>query len=95
MASFGKSRSAAKPARTFDWSTRASEHSRRRTSCSFDISSEKMATPVFASRAAYCAMLRANAVFPMLGPAGDDDEVGGLQAGGHAVEVDEARSARR
>ncbi len=39
----------------------------RRTSCSFDISSENTATPVLPSSAAYCAMLSANAVLPMLG----------------------------
>ena len=43
----------------------------RRTSCSFDISSEKNATPRFgsASIAAYAAMFNASAVFPMLGRA--------------------------
>ena len=39
----------------------------RRASCSLDISREKIATGIFASRAAYCAIFRAKAVFPMLG----------------------------
>src|SRR5207253_147472 len=45
MASFGNSRSERWPVRTRARSTRASEQSMRMASCSFAISSEKMATP--------------------------------------------------
>src|SRR5262249_7442128 len=60
-------RGAARRARPFVGPPRASEQSMRKTSCSFDIWSENTATPVCASRAAYCAMLSAKAVLPMLG----------------------------
>ncbi len=70
-ASFGKSRSPRNPCRARALSTRASEHSMRSTSCSFDISSEKNATPTggSASIAAYAAIFSASAVLPMLGRA--------------------------
>ena len=43
------------------------EQSMRSVSCSFDISSEKIATAMLACSAACVAMLRASAVFPMPG----------------------------
>ena len=48
-------------------STRASEESSRRASARLVISSEKIATFLPASRAAFLAMFKASAVFPMLG----------------------------
>ena len=80
------------PVRTRARSTRAPRSSSMRSaSCSFDISSEKTATPVPAWSAALAAMFRQKAVLPMLGPPGDDDEVGGLEPRRQPVEVGEAR----
>jgi len=55
------------PLRRRDESILASEHSRRMESCSRDISMENTATGIFASTATFLAILRASAVFPMLG----------------------------
>ena len=67
-ASWVKSESRSVPWRTRWLSTRAVAVSMRCTSASLDISSEKMATPC-PSLAAWAAMLRQNAVFPMEGRA--------------------------
>ena len=48
---------------------RASAHSRRSTSCSFDISSEKRPTVSPTRSATCCAMLRQNEVLPIAGRA--------------------------
>ena len=55
-----------------------------------DISMLKIATGRPLSTATCSAMLSASAVLPMLGRAGDDDQVARLQARGHLVEVDVA-----
>ena len=56
-----------KPLLIFEESTRASAHSIRMDNCSFDISKENIATGTLASMAAFLAIFKARAVFPMLG----------------------------
>ena len=72
--------------------TEASPASMRRRRDSLDISSEKTATTLPSRTALFWAMLMAQAVLPMEGPGGDDDELGLLEAGGHLVELDEVGS---
>ena len=62
----------------------------RSTSCSFDISSENTATPVFALERGVLRHVERERGLPHARAAGDDDEVARLQAGGLLVEVDEA-----
>jgi hypothetical protein len=57
--------------------------SMRRSSDSFDISSEKTATTLPSRTAAFCAMLMAQRGFSHAGARGDDDQLGVLQAAGH------------
>ena len=67
----------------------------RIASCSFDISSEKTATPTSARQRGVLRDVQAEGGLAHAGPAADDDQVGRLQPGGQLVEVGEARSARR
>ena len=62
----------------------------RMASCSFDISSEKTATPQSARSAACSAMFSAEGGLAHARPAADDDEVGRLQPGRQLVEIGEA-----
>ena len=63
----------------------------RSTSCSFDISSENTATPVSPSQRRVLRDVQRERRLAHARAAGDDDQVGRLQAGGQLVEVGEAR----
>ena len=64
----------------------------RSTNCSFDISSEKNATPIFRLRVhrGIGADVERQRRFSHAGASRDDDQVGGLEAGGDPVEVGKA-----
>ena len=65
--SFSQSESARFPERSTCASTRDSKENIRFTSCSFDISSEKIAAVRLLWNATYCAIFKTNAVFPIDG----------------------------
>ena len=69
----------------------ASRASIRVTSCSFDISSENKATTAFVRDRRVLRDRQAKCGFSHRRPAGDDDEIGPLQARSHFVELAKAR----
>ena len=67
LASFAQSSSSSFPVLTLLLSTIASLHKILFTICSFDISKLNIATGVFAFNAAFAAIFKANADFPIAG----------------------------